>query len=136
MKLTQKFATAALGSCLLLLVGVGCSSLSSRTVQYVGAPRFAPTDATRIEILQAEPSRPFDRLGEVVVDTSVDPAPPIEKVEAALRRDAARLGADAVVLIRDQSEVVGMTAWGPWWSPNLSPIHARLIVAVAIKYKP
>jgi len=113
----------------------GCTSLSSRSVAYVGAPRFGPTDAAQIEILQAEPSRAFDKLGEAVVNASVDPAPAVEKIEARLRREAARLGADAVYLVHDRTEAVGAVLMGPWWSQSYSAIQGRIVVGVAIKYK-
>ena len=120
---------------LLSLALAGCSSLSTRTIQYVGVPRFSPADPARVEILHAEPARPHDRLGEVVVDASTDPAPAVERIEAALRRDAAKLGAEAVVLVYDRTQTVGAVVAGPWWDPWVSPIHGRVIIAVAIKYK-
>jgi hypothetical protein len=113
----------------------GCSSLSSRSVAYIAAPRFGPTDATGIEILQAEPSRAHDKLGEVVVNASVDPAPPVDQIEARLRREAGRLGADAVYLVHDRTEAVGGVVMGPWWSQSYSTIQGRIVVGVAIKYK-
>lgn len=113
----------------------GCTSLSSRNVAYIGAPRFGPTDPSRIEILQAEPDRAHDKLGETVINASVDPAPSVDKLEARLRREAARLGADAVYLVHDRTEAVGAVAMGPWWSQSFSPIQGRIVVAVAIKYK-
>ncbi len=131
-RITIPIATACF--CLCLLALPGCSSYSVRTIQYVGAPRPAATSPTRIEILRAEPARPHEKLGEVVVDATIDPPPSIEKVEAALRRDAAKLGADAVVLVHDQTHPVGAYVSGPWWSPMMVTVHGRLIVAVAIKY--
>jgi hypothetical protein len=113
----------------------GCVSLTSRSVAYIGAARFNPTDPVQIEILQAEPERAHEKLGEAVVNASVDPAPSVDKIEARLRREAARLGADAVYLVHDRTEAVGAVAMGPWWSQSYSPIQGRIIVAVAIKYK-
>jgi|YNPNPStandDraft_1061719.scaffolds.fasta_scaffold04338_10 hypothetical protein len=118
-----------------LLLLVGCSSLSSRTVQYVGAPRPPATSPTQIEILRSEPARPHEKLGEVVVDASIDPPPKIEKIEEVLRRDAAKMGADAVVLVHDQIHPVGAVITGPWWSPMVSTVRGRLIVGIAIKYQ-
>jgi len=126
-------AGALMAVCAALVTG--CTSLSSRGVAYIGAPRFGPTDPNRIEILQAEPERAHDKLGEAVVNASVDPSPTVDKVEARLRREAARMGADAVYLVHDRTEAVGAVAMGPWWSQSYSPIHGRVVVAVAIKYK-
>jgi hypothetical protein len=91
--------------------------------------------AATIAILQANPDRPFDKLGEVVIESSLSPAPSIEKIEARLRSEGAKLGADALVLARDQAQTVGAVAMGPWWSPTISSVEARQIVAIAIKYK-
>lgn len=113
----------------------GCASLSTRTVQYVGAPRPSPSDPAQVVILQQEPDRPHDKLGEVVVSASISPSPTIEKIETALRRHGAGLGADAIVLVHDQTQTVGSVVMGPWWSSTLSPVEARLIIAVAIRYK-
>ena len=115
---------------------VSCSSIDTHTIQYVGAPQFPPGDPDRVEILRAEPKRPLDRLGEIVIDASTDPAPPIAKVEARLRTKAAKLGADAVVVVYDRLQPVGAVVWGPYWSPSVSTVTGRRLVGIAIKYKP
>lgn len=131
-------ATPLILAGLILAAGIttGCSSLSSETIPYLGAPRPAPTDPARVQILQSEPDRPFQKLGEVVISASLDPAPKIERIEAALRKRAAQLGADAVVLRKDSVEVTGAWTSGPWWSPSVRSIRDRVIVGVAIRYEP
>ncbi|MCX8109265.1 MAG: hypothetical protein N3G20_10725 [Verrucomicrobiae bacterium] len=120
----------------LLLVGAtACSSFSTRTLQYVGAPRPPSTSPAQVEILRTEPTKPYEKLGEVVIDASIDPSPKIEKIEDSLRRNAAKLGADAVYLVHDQIHPVGVVVTGPWWSPMVSSVRGRLIVGIAIKYK-
>jgi hypothetical protein len=114
---------------------VGCSSLSDHTIQYVGAPRLSRTDPQQVELLRDEPKRAFERLGEVVVQSSLNPPPAIEKVEARLRAGAARLGADAVFLVTDQTQVTGTQFWGPYWAPSATAIQNRVLVGVAIKYR-
>lgn len=109
--------------------------MNSRTLQYVGVTRYPRSDAVQVEIVHQFPTRAHEKLGEVVVNASVDPGPPVEKIEAALRRDAAKLGADAVVLVHDQTHPVGAVVTGPWWSSTFSTIHGRVVVGVAIKYK-
>ncbi len=118
-----------------LLLLAGCSSLSSHRLAYIGAPRPSATEPARVEILRGEPARPHDKLGEVVVTASLEPSPTIEKIEARLRREAAQLGADAVVLVQDRAENVGAVATGPWWSYSISNVQGRVLVGVAIKYK-
>jgi hypothetical protein len=55
------------------------------TTQYVGAPRFQPTEPNAVQILRTEPTMAHDRLGEIVVDASVEPAPPITEIEKTCR---------------------------------------------------
>ena len=113
----------------------GCGTVSTYKVQYLGVPRYAPTDWKQVQILQSFPNRPYEKLGEVVASVSVNPEPSAEKIERALRRRAAELGAEAVVLIKDRIEETGIWWGGPRWAPVATPIHSRVIVGVAIRYK-
>ena len=128
------------GLFLLLVAGAGllsaCATVDATTMQYVGAPRFPPSDPAKVQILPTEPTRPHDRLGEITVDASTDPAPPIEKVEDKLKAEAAKLGADAAVVVYDRIAPIGAYVTGPWWGRNLDTISGRKLVAVAIKYRP
>jgi hypothetical protein len=112
-----------------------CASIDSHTTQYVGAPHQPPSDPARVEILRAEPTRPHDRLGEVMVDVSTDPAPPIAEVEARLRKEAAKIGADAVVVVYDHVQPVGAFVTGPWWGRSIDTVTGRQLIGVAIKYR-
>ncbi|HNQ87109.1 MAG TPA: hypothetical protein PKM73_00590 [Verrucomicrobiota bacterium] len=133
---TPAFRLARAGLAALLLAALtGCTSLQTRTMPYVGAPRLAPTDPATIVILHAPPAGEHERLGEVTVDASVDPSPPMEKIEAALRTRAAALGANAVFIVHDSIQPVGYYTWGPWWSPSVSSIPGRIVVGVALRLK-
>jgi hypothetical protein len=132
--LAFRFARALVVA-LALAALTGCTSLETRTMPYVGAPRLAPTDPAKVELLRAPPTREHDRLGEVTVDASVDPAPPMERIEAALKQQGAALGADVVFIVHDGIHPVGYYAWGPWWSPTMSTVTGRIVVGVALKYK-
>ena len=120
----------------LLVACAACASVDVTTTQYVGAPRFPAGDPATVEILRAEPGRPHDRLGEIMLDASIDPAPPITEIEAKLRDEAAKLGADAVVVVYDRVQPIGAWVSGPVWSPGVMTVTGRRLVAVAIKYKP
>jgi len=126
-------------TCLLLATNacllVSCVSIDATTTQYVGAPRFPPTDSASVEILRTEPMRPHMRLGEIVIDASTEPAPPIAEVEDKLRAEAAKLGADAVVVVVDRVQPVGAFVSGPWWGRDVDVIEGRKDVGVAIKYQ-
>jgi hypothetical protein len=114
---------------------VSCASIDATTTQYVGAPHFPPSNPAAVEILRTEPMRPHERLGEVVVDASTEPAPPIAEVEDKLRAEAAKLGADAVVVVVDRVQPVGAFVSGPWWGRDVDVIKGRKVVGVAIKYR-
>ena len=60
-----------------------------------------------------------DRLGEVLLDISVDPAPPVAEIEQRLREEAAKMGANAVFVVRDA----------------VRPGDARKLIGIAIRYR-
>jgi hypothetical protein len=120
---------------LLLGAATGCTSLETHTMSYVGAPRLAPTDPAQVGLIREPPTRPHERLGEITVDASVEPSPPMEKIEAALKQQGAALGADVVFIVHDGIHPVGYYAWGPWWSPSVSTVAGRIVVGVALKYR-
>jgi hypothetical protein len=129
-KIYQGVLLAALG-CML----VSCATIDATVTQYAGAPRFPATNPAAVEILRVEPIRPHERLGEIEVDASAEPAPPIEKVEDKLRAEAASLGADAVVVVVDRLQPVGAFVSGPWFGRDVDVIKGRKVVGVAIKYR-
>jgi hypothetical protein len=97
-----------------------CAFVDATTTQYVGVPRFPPTEAKSVQVLNSEPMKTHHRLGEILLDISVDPAPPVEDVEARLREEAAKMGAHAVFVVRDL----------------VNPNAGRKLIAVAIRYRP
>lgn len=123
---------AAIQACLL----VSCASIDSSTTQYVGAPHSTPSDPNAVQILRAEPTKPNDRLGEIVIDASVNPSPAITEVEAKLRKEAAKIGADAVVVVYDRVQPTGMYVTGGYWNRSVGTITGHKLVGVAIKYRP
>jgi len=114
---------------------VSCASLDSHTTQYVGAPHPPPTNPATVEILRAAPTRPHERIGEVKVEASTDPAPPIVDIETRLRKEAAKIGGDAVVVVFDRIQPVAAYVSGPWWGGTVSSISGRVLIGVAIKYR-
>ena len=96
------------------------------------APHPPPTDPAHVTILREPPTQAHDGLGEVLVDASTQPAAPIEQVEDKLRTEAATLGADAIVVVVDRLQPVGVYVYGPW---SADPVLGRRVVGVAIKYR-
>jgi hypothetical protein len=119
----------------LLLTIAGCSSIDARTTEYVGAPHAAPTSAANVQVLRSEPTRPHARLGEIVVDASVEPAPPITEVEQKLREQAASIGGDAVVVVYDRIQPLSAYVSGPLWNRDIQTIEGRKLKGIVIKYQ-
>ena len=124
-----------LGAPLFLFFLLACSYVSMRTQPYIGAPRYSPSDPAKVAILRERPAHTVDKLGEVIVDASTDPPPSVNEIEAKLREGGAALGADAVVLVYDRTHVVGTWVSGWGWNASAYPMTARIVVAVAVKYK-
>ena len=102
----------------LALFLASCAYIEASTTQYVGVPRYAPVDPAGVKVLPAEPMQPpHDSLGEILLDISVDPAPSVVEVEQRLREEAAKFGASAVFVVRDQ----------------IIPGTGRKLIAVAIR---
>jgi hypothetical protein len=124
----------------LLLLSTGCTTTTAD--KSIGTPPISPTDPAQVAILHSEPPRPNTQLGRVTLEIPAYAVPSVPKLEARLREGAARLGADAVVLIYDQTRSLGATAsddyWGDWLDPaelNVNSTQTRLVLGIAIKYR-
>jgi hypothetical protein len=131
----QSRTAALVGITAAALALAACVTLSATSIPYVGAPRPPAVDPATVQIMRTVPSRPHDQLGEIIVDASIEPAPPIADVEAKLRSEAAQLGADAVVVVLDRVQPVGAYVAGPYWSRSVQTIAGRKLVGIAIKYR-
>jgi hypothetical protein len=118
----------------LLALG-GCATVDARTTAYVGVEHPAPTLASEVVVLRTEPLRPHVRLGEILIDASIDPAPPITEVEQKLRDETAKLGGDAVVVVYDHIQPVARYVTGPLWSRDIETIEGRKLKGIVIKYR-
>lgn len=130
--LHRALATLTLGA--LILLPTGCQNVSTSHMQAIGAPHFPPSDPVQVEILRREPSRAHVRLGEVKAMPSTE-STDATKIEDALRKEAAKLGADAAVVVADRTQVTGAVVTGPWWGRSLEATEGRVVIAVAIKYQ-
>jgi hypothetical protein len=120
-------------SALALLAAASCSSVSASSERLIGGPAYPPTSPAAVVILRREPRKPHERVGHVFVEPSG--GPPVEEIEKAIRTEAARLGADAAVIVFDRPRRVGRVYQGPWWDRTTYPIYGRKIIAVAIRYR-
>ncbi len=110
----------------------GCASVDTFSERYIGVPAAAPTSPASVEILRKEPKRPHVQLGEVVVSPSRGATD--DEIELALKKEAATLGADAAVVVHDRTRRIGTAVSGTWWVRYHTPVYARQIIAVAIRF--
>ena len=116
-----------------ILVTTGCNTISISSMQYIGGPTYAPSNPATIEILRTPPTRPHVRLGEVTAEPSSESVP-VTKIEESLRNAAAKMGADAVVIVSDRTQVTGAMITGGWYGRSLQETTSRVVVGVAIRY--
>jgi hypothetical protein len=110
-----------------------CGGISATTRMYSDAPTFAPTDPSAVEVLRSEPSIPYVRLGEVTLSLQGNPSQ--DALSKALQKQAAQMGATAVVLVFDGSNTMGVMYSGPLWAPvDPSSSGQQVLVGVAIRY--
>jgi hypothetical protein len=97
---------------------------------YPQTPRYAPTYPDQVDLLRREPRRDHIRLGEVWIRPSwrLDRS----YVEGVLREKAARMGADALVIVADRYFRDGVV-FSYWRGPRT--VYARQIVGIAIRYR-
>jgi hypothetical protein len=88
--------------CALLIATAGITSCRSYAGFgfYSQSPRFARTHQNQVILIQTRPRRSYIELGEVWIRPN--PRMSRRSVEKKLRRKAARMGADAVVIIEDR----------------------------------
>ena len=119
----------------LVLCIAGCASIDAKSTVYPGAPHFASTDPSSVDILRSPPTRPNDRLGEIRIDASTSPSPDVTKIEQKLREEGAKLGANAVVIVHDAMQPVVTSTAGPWWRNNVDVHTDQRMIGVAIRYR-
>jgi hypothetical protein len=52
-----------------------------------------------------------------------------------LRKEAAKLGAGAAVVVYDRTQITDAYVTSPWWGRSLQRVQGRVVIAVAIKYQ-
>jgi hypothetical protein len=118
----------------MLFLATGCQTVSTSRTQDIGAPKYPPADPTHVQILRTPPTRAHVRLGEVRAEPSSENVE-VAKIEDALRKEAAKLGADAIVVVYDRTQITGAFVTGLWWGRSLQTVQGRIVIAVAVKYQ-
>jgi hypothetical protein len=122
-----------LAAIVILFAVTGCNTVSINSNQYVGVQSYPPSNPAQIQILRKEPNRSNVRLGEIRAEPSSENVS-VQKIEESLRNAAAKMGADAIVIVFDRTEVTGAMVIGPWYGRSVQQIVGRVVVGVAIKY--
>jgi len=118
-----------------LFVLTGCNTVSIRTTEALGVPTYPPNlDPASIQILTKSPTRAHVRLGDIQAEPSSDSVS-APQITQSLQKAAAKLGADAVVIVYDRNQILGAWVSGPWWGRSVQTYTGRVIVGVAIKYQ-
>jgi hypothetical protein len=118
----------------LLLLLAGCNTVSVSSKQYLGMPIYPPTDPASVQIMRSAPVVIVQRLGEVSAEPNGNPS--VESIEAKMRDAAAKMGANAVVIVSDNTTRMGAIIVGPWYDRQISSQYQRAIVGVAVRYPP
>ena len=116
-----------------LLAATGCKTVSISSHQFLGGPTYPPTDPAQVQILRTEPTRPNVQLGQVQAEPSSSSVSN-QQIEQAIQKAAAKMGANAVVIVVDRTQIMGATVTGPLWARSVNQVTGRVIVGVAIRY--
>jgi hypothetical protein len=104
----------------------GCPAANTvRIMPAVGMPAYSPTEPATVMVLRAEPLRPFEILGHIILEP--EDVLPVPELEQKLRQAAASMGANAVVITADMSMKVG--------SHRSEAAGGQVVDAVAIRFK-
>lgn len=110
---------------------IGCNSVEITANRLVGAPTYPPTDPAGIQILRQKPTQPFEAIADLFVQPQ-DPSPSTDAIEQALRQQAAKFGADAVLVLSDKTVQAGTDYMG---AGDFQKTYGEAVRAQAIKYK-
>ncbi len=112
----------------------GCASVTVQTHAYLGVPNYPPTTPAQVQIVTQQPKQPHERLGEIILSGEGNPSR--DTLEKKLKEEAAKLGANAVVIIYDKTHVFPIVYVDWYWGPSgVSEEMHREVVGMAIRYK-
>ena len=127
-------AKSILTAVAILIVAVGCNTISVETKQNIAAPNFPPTDPATVQVLDARPPGGWVFLGDI--NMTVEGKPTKAAIQTKFRTAAAKMGANAVVVVSDRIVVLSTYISGPAWGQEASPITGRQIIVEAIRITP
>ena len=113
---------------------VGCTVLTESSARYSDAPTLPPRSGW-VVVTRVEPWRPYQALGEIVLESYVNPPVDTQVLEGKLQSGAAALGADAVLVTFDRVLPVANGGTNAYATQRGDPDWKRRLVGMAIKYR-
>jgi len=101
------------------MLAMGCQNISTSHTSEVIGSRLPASDPNQVEILNDAPTRKYGRVGEVRAVCDIDEN--FKAIAKALAKEAAKLGADAVVVVKQGVHAAG------------GGVTKRVVIGVAIK---
>ena len=130
---TRKMTTC-LAAAAALCLGAGCSKVTVQTKHYPESAVYAPMPAKTVAILPSPPKEKFQSLGEIHIRPKPNENPSPSEVLRKLKKAAAKMGADAVVIAADPAKLTGEPTAPPDWWKGETGRDGRTVVGVAIWY--
>jgi hypothetical protein len=118
-----------------LFAVIGCRSDSTSSSKDTGVPIYAPSDPARVQVLWASPDPPSVRLGEITVVATSNSKTSSVQIKKKLREAAAKMGADAVVIVSDRAGISGGVVTGTSYGRTTQQTSTPVVVGVALKYQ-
>lgn len=116
-----------------LLTLAACSGVQTSSYKLIGAPDLPPTDPASVQILAHRPLRPFVRLGQVRAEPEGEADN--TAIEQALQKEAAKMGADAIIVLRQGERPIGFEISGFPGSAEARREMGRVVVGEAIHFR-
>jgi len=117
----------------LLLTLAACATVDVSSFKLIGAPELPPTNPDQVQIFEHPPLRPFVRPGRIRAQPQG--GADNSAIEAALRREAAKMGADAVIIGFQGERRVGAEINGFAGDAEIHPEIGRVVQATAIRFR-
>lgn len=112
-----------------LICVTGCNTILVQSEPQPGTLSYPPTDWHMVQVLNTQPATPYEKLADITLQPTHTTAR--RQIDEKLQREAAKMGAEAVVFISDQNESV-VSPGGERFTRD--HFEARLVRAEAIRY--
>ena len=113
----------------------GCSHVTVETKRNPDTGVYAPVPYKSVAILRSPPQEKYQAIGEIHIQPKANEKPSPGEILKEFRKAAAKIGADAVVLVADPAGLTGgPVAGSEWWKGGSGRGDRHTVVGVAIWY--